>query len=97
MCKLRHSRDSLHLPVFLLFQVKLLEGQGLPTHWVCNMASRAPAILGRDPESELQPVLDYVQAQGITGKGVTLLELIVQLGLQVKLALRDQEADCLDA
>ena len=51
----------------MLVQVKLLESQGLPTHWVCNMASRAPAILGRDPTSELQPVLNYITEQGITG------------------------------
>lgn len=48
--------------------VKLLEGLGLPTHWVCNLASRVPSILGRDPTTELQPVLDYIKAQGITGE-----------------------------
>lgn len=31
------------------------------------MAARVPAILGRDPQADLQPVLDYIQAQGVTG------------------------------
>ena len=57
---IKHSRG-------FLFQVKFLEDLNLPTHWVCNMASRAPAILGRDPQSELQPVLDYIKGQGISG------------------------------
>lgn len=56
-------------------QVKLLESLGLPTHWVCNMASRAPAILGRDPQSELQPVIDYIQKQGLTGKDVIQFQM----------------------
>lgn len=47
--------------------VNFLEGLGLPTHWVCNMASRVPGILGREPNTELQAVLDYIQRQGVRG------------------------------
>ena len=48
-------------------QVQFLEGLGIPSQFVCNMASRVPSILGRDPKTELQPVVDYIQKQGVKG------------------------------
>ena len=64
-------RESLELlcggESLLLLQVNFLENLGLQTHWVCNLASRVPGILGRDPKTELQPVIDYIKGRGITG------------------------------
>lgn len=48
-------------------QITYLEGLGLPTHWVCNLAARVPAILGRDPQSDLRNVVEYIQSQGVPG------------------------------
>jgi hypothetical protein len=48
-------------------QVKYLERLGVPSQSICNMASIAPRIVGRDPETQLGPVVEYIKKKGLSG------------------------------
>ena len=47
-------------------QISFLEGLGIPSQSVCNMASMVPKILGVQ-ESAAKEVADYLKGKGLTG------------------------------
>ena len=50
----------------LAMQVTFLEGLGIPSQSVCNMASMVPKILGVQ-ESAAKEVVDYLKGKGLSG------------------------------
>ena len=48
-------------------QVEYLQSLHIEAGNVCNMMTIAPRALSLDVDSTLKPVIDYIQAQGVTG------------------------------
>ena len=59
-------------------QISFLEGLGIPSQSVCNMASMVPKILGVQ-ESAAKEVVDYLKGKGLSGVACNQLACMMKL------------------